>query len=108
MPYGSLAEDGDPVGELERLRLVVGHVQGGEPEPVLHRQQLVAQLVTDLGVDVGQRLVEEDEVVALDDGTRERDALLLATTDLVRVLVCQLQDADLLQGRVDLLTDLRP
>ena len=47
-------------------------------------RQLVAQLLAQLVVEVGERLVEEDEVGILDEGARDRGALLLAAGKLVR------------------------
>ena len=46
--------------------------------------QLVAQLLAELVVEVGERLVEEDEAGLLDDGAGERGALLLAAGELLR------------------------
>ena len=55
------------------------HVAAGE-----ELRQLVAQFLAQLVVEVGERLVEEDEVGVLDEGARDRGALLLAAGKLVR------------------------
>ena len=82
------------MGELHGLRLVVRHVDGGEAELALHGQQLEAQLLAHLRVDVRERLVEEDEVGVGHERPRERHPLLLAAAQLARVLPLQLGDAD--------------
>ena len=48
------------------------------------RGELVAQLLAELVVEVGERLVEEDEAGVLDDGAGEGGALLLAAGELLR------------------------
>ena len=83
----ALAHDHDPVGQRERLLLVVGDVDGGDPELALDRPDLLAQDDPDLGVERGQRLVEQQDLRL--DGQRagEGHALLLAAGQLVRVAV---------------------
>jgi hypothetical protein len=86
------------VRQLHGLGLVVGDEQCGEPELALHRDELEAELLAHLGVDVGQRLVEQHELVVVDQGAGERDALLLTAAHLARVLLLQLTHPDELQG----------
>lgn len=44
--------------------------------------QVVAQGFAKTGVESGKRFVEEQEARLCDEGTRERDSLLLTTRDL--------------------------
>ena len=46
--------------------------------PAKKSRQLVAQLLAQLVVEIGERLVEEDEVGVLDQRARDRGPLLLA------------------------------
>ena len=81
-----LPHDADPVRHGQGFLLVVGDEQGRGAEPLLQRADLLPQLQPDLGVQRGQRLVEQ-QYPGL-DGQRpgQRDALLLAAGQLVRVL----------------------
>jgi hypothetical protein len=82
----ALPHDADPVGHRQRLLLVVGDEQGGGAEALLQDADLLAQLQAHLGVQGGQRLVEQQHPGL--DGQRagQRDALLLTAGQLVRVL----------------------
>ena len=83
----ALAHDHDPVGQRERLLLVVGDVDRGDPELALDRPDLLAQDDPDLGVERRQRLVEEQDLRLDGERAGERDALLLAARQLPRVAV---------------------
>ena len=74
----------DPVGERHRLDLVVGDVDHrGRAEPLVQALDLVAQLVPELGVEVGQRLVEQEHGGVAHQRPADRDALALAARELV-------------------------
>ena len=53
---------------------------------------LDAQLVAELGVEVGERLVEQEHGGIAHQGAADRDALALAAGELVRPAVEQLLD----------------
>ena len=76
---------GDPVRDRQRLVLVVRHEQGGDAELLLQPADLVAQLHPHLGVERGQRLVEQQHRGGQGQRPGERDPLLLAAGELVRV-----------------------
>ena len=78
------AHDREPVAEGERLGLVVGDEDGGEAEAAVQLVDLGAHLVAQPGVEVAQRLVEEDELGPGDEAAGQRDALLLAAAQLRR------------------------
>ena len=65
----------DAVTERHRLGLVVGDVDGGHAQPALQAQDLGAHLTAQLGVEVAQRLVEQERVGLTDDGAAHGDAL---------------------------------
>ena len=87
----------------ERLLLVVGHVDGRDPELALDRADLVAQRDADLGVERGQGLVEQQHLRLDGERPRERDPLLLAARQLVRVAVAAVGQVDQLQQLADAL-----
>ncbi|CPK71638.1 Uncharacterised protein [Bordetella pertussis] len=71
------------VGGGHGLFLVVGDEDGGDAQPPLQRQQVLAHLHPQLLVQVGQGLVQQQHLRLDDDGARQRHALLLATGQLV-------------------------
>ena len=83
----SVAHDGQPVTEGERLGLVVGDEHGGEAEPTVELVDLGPHLVAQTGVEVAERFVEQHQVGSGDEAAGQRDALLLATAELRRIAV---------------------
>ena len=81
----SLVHHGDPVGRHHRLRLVVRDVHGGHAELVVEPPDLVAHLLAQVCVQVGQRLVEEQHGGLHHDGPGQRHALLLAARELLGI-----------------------
>ena len=71
-------EHRDAIGERHRLFLVVRHVDGGDAERALQLLEFEARLEPQLGVEVGQRLVEQEQPRLAHDRARQRHALLLA------------------------------
>ena len=67
----------DPVPQRHGLGLVVGDVDGGDAQPALQPGDLRSHLATQLGVEVAQRLVEEERVGLSDDRTSHGNALPL-------------------------------
>ena len=90
----AVSHDDELVGEGERLLLVMGHVDHGGAELALESEQLDARLDAELGVEVAERLVEEEDGWFADDGARDGDALLLATGELSGVAVEELRHAE--------------
>ena len=74
----ALVEHGDPVGDGIRLFLVVGNIDRGDPELALQRLELGTHLDPKLGIEVGERLIEQQHIGLDHEGSCERDALLLA------------------------------
>ena len=93
--------DGHPVGQGERLALVVGDEHGAELEPGVELVELGPHLVAQPGVEVAERLVEQHDVGPGDEATGEGDPLLLATAELGRVAVEQRRAVDQLGGLLD-------
>ena len=74
--------DGDAVGQGQRLDLVVGDVDHGRREGLVQLLQFDAQLGAKLGVEVGERLVEQEDVDLADQRPADGDALALAAGEL--------------------------
>ena len=68
---------------------------------------LGAGLDAQLGVEVRERLVHEEDLRAADDGAAEGDALALTAGELLRLAVEELADAQQLGGFLHLAVDLR-
>ena len=93
-----VAHHGDPVGDRQRLLLVVGDEQGGDAELLLQPADLLAQLVS-------RTLASSADSGSSSSSTRgrrgeragQRDPLLLAAGQLVRVPVGLVGEADQLQ-----------
>ena len=90
-----------PVTERQRLRLVMGDEHGGEAEAAVELVDLGADLVAQAGVEVAQRLVEQDEVGSSDQPAGQGDALLLTTAELRRIAVEQRAAVDEGGGLLD-------
>ena len=77
------------MGERHRLDLVVGHVDRGDAERLLHVLELGAHMAAQLGVEVRQRLVHQEHRRTAHDGPRQGDALALAAGELAGIAVQQ-------------------
>jgi hypothetical protein len=98
--------DEEDVGERHGLDLVVGHVDARGVEPVVELSNVDADLRTEGGVEVRERLVEEEELRAADDGAAHGDALALPAGEGFREAVEERPEAEHLGGLVDALRDL--
>src|SRR5205085_2616072 len=83
------------------LDLVVGDVDGGGFQPLVQFLDLGAHRNPQLGVEVGQRLVEQKYLRIADDGAAHRDALTLAAGQLPRITVEQRRQRKNLGGTPD-------
>ena len=96
----------DAVAERHGLDLVVGDVDRGGAEPQVQLLELDPHLHAQLGVEVGQRLVEQEHARVAHDGAAERHALALAAGELARLALEQLADAEDVGRLLDALADL--
>ena len=58
----TLVHDDDAVGHRQRFFLVVGDVDGGDAECALQRADFLAERHADLGIERGERFVEEKDL----------------------------------------------
>ena len=91
----SAVHDGDLVGQRERFGLIVGDIDEGDAGAALEdclssRAHALAQL----GVEVGERLVEQENFRLDHEAARKRDALLLAAGELVGIALLEPGEVD--------------
>ena len=84
LPDFTLGHHHQPVGDGERLLLVMRHHDGGQSELALQFADLDAHLFAQLGIEVGQGLVEEQHIRPDRERAGERDTLLLPAGQLAR------------------------
>ena len=99
--HQSVLHDHDAVGEPHGFLLVVGHVHHGGGEPPMEDAQLGAHLAAELGIEVRERLVEEEDRWVTHDRTAHGDSLSLAAGEFARHAVQQGTQAEQAGGFVD-------
>ena len=98
--------DGDPVGDSQRLLLVVGDVDGGDAQAALELLDNGAHLHPQLGVQIGKGFVHQQDAGLDDKGPGQGDTLLLTAGQLIGLAVSQVGNLHQLQGLVHLGLDL--
>ena len=84
----------------------MGDVNEGRLQALMQLGDLGTHLHAELGVQVGQRLVEEEDLRITDDGAAQRDALTLTTGQSLRLAVEVRLDGQDLGGLANQLVDL--
>src|ERR1019366_6521514 len=95
--------DHDLVGHGHGFDLVMGHVNGGGGEPLVQLLDLGAHLHPELGVQVGQRLVEQEYLRVAHDGAAHGHALAPAARELARVALQVLHQPQDIRRHLDAL-----
>ena len=99
-------DHGDALADAERFELVRRRVDRGGAELPVQPLELGPHVVAELGIEVGERLVEEEEPRAADDGAPDGEPLLLAAAERCRPAVERVGDAQQLRclthPRIDL------
>ena len=103
----AVLHDHDPIAQRHRLFLIVGDVDGGAAQAHVQALDLGAHVDAQLGVQVGQRLVEQEALRIAHDGAPQRDALALAARQRARLAVEQALDAQDAGGALHALVDVR-
>ena len=103
----AVAHDDDAVAEGHGLDLVVRDVDERGVDLLAQLDDLGAHLVSQFGVEVGQRLVHQEDLRAADDGAADGDTLPLAAGQGPGLTVEVLRDVEDLGGFFDLAVDLR-
>ena len=89
---GARAHHHDHVGHGESLGLVVGHEDRGKSQTLLECTDFAAHAQTQARIQVREGFVEEDDLRFHDECSRQGNALLLASGQLMRVAVSVLFD----------------
>ena len=79
-----VVQHGHAMGQRHGLDLVVGDVDRGDGELMLHMLELGAHMAAQLGIEIGQRLVHQEGGRTAHDGPGQRHALALAAGELAR------------------------
>ncbi len=98
----AVAHHADAVAEHDGLGLVVGDVERGHAGLLEDDAQIVAQPQAQLGVEVRQGLVEQQQLRPVDDAARQRHALHLAAGQRHHRPVGIFRQADQRERLVDL------
>jgi hypothetical protein len=106
-PFHSPGSDRYPVRQRERLGLVVRDVDEGDPDFLLQVDELELHFLAQLGVEGGERLVEQQHRRMGDQRSGNGHALLLAAGELVRVALAETGEPHVLERLGDLAGDLR-
>ena len=101
------AHHDDAVRQAQRLVLVVRHVEHRDAELALQAAQLGAHLHPQLGVQVGQRLVQQQQARPQHDGPGQRHALLLPARQVGRQPRREVLETDRAQRLAHALAQLR-
>ena len=101
-----MVHDGQPVGHLHRLLLVVGDEHRGHVQGVVQVAEPLAQLGPHLSVESAEGLVEQQHLGLDGQGSGQGHALALAAGELRRVALAQVGQADELEQFVHPCLDL--
>ena len=102
----AVLHDHDAIAEGHSLGLVVGNVDEGALDLVTQLNELGAHLVTQLGVQVGQRLVHQEDLRITHDGAADGDTLTLAARKRLGLTVKVLGNTQDLGSGANLAVDL--
>ena len=83
----AVLEHGDPIAHRQGLGLIVGHVHGGDSQPLLERGDLGAGLDAELRIQVRQRFVHKEDPRFAHDCAAHRHALALPAGERLRLPV---------------------
>ena len=97
----AVVDDGQAVGHLHGLLLVVGDQHRRHGQGVVQVAQPQAQLGAHLGVEGAEGLVEEQDLGLDGQGPGQGHALALAARELRRVALAEVGQADQLEQLVD-------
>src|SRR5581483_6763805 len=97
--------DRDQISGRHCLRLIVRHVDSRVAIRVMQPANLKSHFLTQVCVEIGQRLVEQKGLGLHDQRTRQRDTLLLAAGQFAGVTLCQGRQLRRSKNRFELLAD---
>ncbi|KAG0935976.1 hypothetical protein G6F31_015829 [Rhizopus arrhizus] len=95
--HAALVHHHDAVRQRQRFGLVVRHQNGGGADRALDAAQFQLHFLAQLGIQIGQRFVQQQHAGPDDQRARQRHALLLPTGHARRMAVRQMRQAHQLQ-----------
>jgi hypothetical protein len=101
----SLDHDGDAARHRHRLGLVMGHVDKGGFQLAMQLGEFGAHMHAQLGIEIGQRFVEQKPERLAHDGASDRHALPLPARQLSRLASEQTRKFELGGDPLDFLAD---
>ena len=101
----AVAHDADPLAHGHRLDLVMRDMDDGLAQHAVKLDQLRAHRCAQLGIQVGERLVEEERHGVSDQRAAQCDSLLLPAAQLSRAAFQQVPDAEHVRRRRDAAID---
>src|SRR5215213_2748661 len=104
----AVAHDGDAVPERHCLRLVVGHVDARSPFGAMQGQHVLPRLIAELGIEIREWFVVEVDGGVTYHRARQRHSLPFAATQLARLPLQQMVDAECAGGLIREWPDLLP
>src|SRR4029079_16794165 len=88
---------GNTVRERHRLRLIMGYIENGERELFLQRAKFEAHLLSELSIEVRERLIEQQNCRLINERPRQRDPLMVTAGQPRRAAVSQARETHCLQ-----------
>ena len=96
-----MAQQNHAIGDGQRLVLVVGNEDEGDADFALQQLELALHLQAQIGVERGERFIEQQQTGPVDQRPGQRHALLLPSADLPGKVPGEAFHADFFQGLVD-------
>src|SRR5215475_8768727 len=94
LPHHALVEHHDAVAHGHGLNLVMCDIDRRRTYAAVEPLQLLARSQTQLRVEVGERLIQEEDGRLADNGARQSHALALAAREFARLALQQSSDAE--------------
>ena len=97
----AVAKQNYAIGDGQRLALVVGDEDEGDADFALQQLQLALHFQAQVGVERGERFIEQQQTGPVDQRPGQRHTLLLSSADLPGKVPGEAFHADFFQGLVD-------
>ena len=84
----------NPVRHGHRFRLIVRHVDGGAPHPLVDLTNFATHFMAQFGVQVGERFIKQKSLRVTHQSAPHRHPLTLAAGKIPRVAIEQMRQAE--------------
>ena len=96
-------QDHDTIAHRHCLYLVVGHVDRGRADPLLEKFEFLARRRAQLGIEIREWLIQQEDRRFAHNRPRQRHPLPLASRELPGLTVQELADTEQRSGPIDFL-----